>query len=486
MNILKPFANVLLACLLLMLGSCTKDHDLFQKPQDNLKKDFFDFSLTQTISVEIDYGFEDYGILFEIYDQNPFEESENTLVKKEIEPLYRAATDKKGTYSGKITIPSYLTEVWLASDYIGAISPVKLEIKGGGITYDQQQSISAFYSSTRALSSNGHTYPDDYLILGDWNNVGKPDYLLNEQATPPSSILYDISKTYTKNGNYQITNNHPEYFTGNMSSDIVITKPTKINLVFLSSSAGWNNTVGYYTYPSNSKPQSEQDIRRIVAFPNASPLYYNGKQKGGLICGSQVQLKYWDGNKYTDEFPAGVTIGWFLQGMGFNSGNLVKGMGTRYSTQNLNSDGKQRAVSLRDPGSNQIVAIGFEDNADFDYCDATFYLDIEAKDAIDDSTLPSLPDTGGPTVNENFTTYYGTLTFEDQWPAQGDYDMNDLMMDYNCKVYKNIVGNKVSKIVDEFTPKYRGGTYQNGFGYQLHNPPTYEASRSKVLPVLFS
>lgn len=469
MNIIKPLQHVLLACQLLMLGSCTKDHDLFQKPDDYSKKDFFDFSLTQTVSAEIDYGFEDYVILFEIYDRNPFEEKENTLVKKEIEPLFRAATDKTGKYSGKITLPSYLTELWLVSDYFGAISPVRLEITGESIAYDQQQYIANSFSQTRALSPNGHTYPDDYLITGDWDNVGKPDYLLSDLATPPASILYDIRKIYSKSGDYAITKNHPEFFTGNMSSDIVITKPTKINLVFLASSAGWNNTVGYYTYPTGRKPQSDTEIRKIVAFPNASPLYYNGKPKGGLLCGSQVQLKYWDGSKYTDEFPAGVTIGWFLQGMGFNSGNLVKGMGTRYSAQNLNTDGKQRAVSLRDPQSNQIVAIGFEDNADFDYCDATFYLDVETKDAIDDSTLPPLPDTGGPTENENFTTYYGTLTFEDLWPAQGDYDMNDLMMDYNCKVYKNIVGNKVSKIVDEFTPKFRGGTYRNGFGYQLHN-----------------
>jgi hypothetical protein len=37
----------------------------------------------------------------------------------------------------------------------------------------------------------------------------------------------------------------------------------------------------------------------------------------------------------------------------------------------MNYDNSQRVVALRDGGTDQIVAIGFEDNVDFDYCDAT-------------------------------------------------------------------------------------------------------------------
>ncbi|MCD8182331.1 MAG: LruC domain-containing protein [Bacteroides sp.] len=83
---------------------------------------------------------------------------------------------------------------------------------------------------------------------------------------------------------------------------------------------------------------------------------------------------------------------------------------------------------------------------------------------------PSLPDNDdAPKNEENHTTYYGTLAYEDLWTAMGDYDMNDVMVDYNCKVYKQIIGNKVYKIVDEFTPRHKGGVLHSGFGYQLHN-----------------
>ena len=122
-----------------------------------------------------------------------------------------------------------------------------------------------------------------------------------------------------------------------------------------------------------------------------------------------MQLKYWDGEKFQDEFPAGVTIGWWLQGMGFNTGNIIHKVDGRYnsfSLPHLNSDGIQRSISLREPDSDQLVAIGFEDNNDYRYNDATFYLQIEEKGAIDESNTPTIPDVGNPPSNtENFTTY---------------------------------------------------------------------------------
>ena len=144
-------------------------------------------------------------------------------------------------------------------------------------------------------------------------------------------------------------------------------------------------------------------------------------------------------------------------------------MGPRYSTTILNEPGKdgvqrQRTISLRDSKSNQIVAIGFEDNIDLDYCDAIFYVHIAEKDAIDEGVIPELPtDPEGPTDEDNYTSYSGILTFEDLWPEQGDYDMNDVMIRYTSKVYKSILTNRIYKVVDEFTPLHRGGYLVNGF-----------------------
>lgn len=469
------YRNFLLAKIVflsvLLFGVGCSEKDLYEGEPITSKSDYFDYATTQDVSVDINYGLniDDYLILFEIYDEYPLvEDNDGAWVKKDIEPLYRAAADENGKYSGTVRFPADVKNVWLYSDYLGVVTPVKLDIVNHSLSFDQKSYLrSALNTKVRSITEGGHSYPDDFLALGDWSALGKPDYLLPELATPPASVLYEINDVYKKVGGYIITSAHPEFFDGNMNSDVNIIKPTKVNLVFINSTASWNNAVGYYTYPTGQVPTDVSQIKKIIAFPNASPVYYRGERKGELVCCDQVQLKYWDGENFQDEFPEGVSIGWFLQGMGFDNGNVVVGKGTRYSTKGLNSDGKQRTVSLRDRDSDQIVAIGFEDNTDFDYRDATFYLSIEEKDAIDTGSLPSLPEIDPPSSEKNKTVYYGTLSFEDLWPSQGDYDMNDVLVDYTSTVYKTIIGNKVCKVVDEFVPRNSGGSFINGFGYRI-------------------
>lgn len=61
---------------------------------------------------------------------------------------------------------------------------------------------------------------------------------------------------------------------------------------------------------------------------------------------------------------------------------------------------------------------------------------------------------------------FGTLAFEDLWPGTGDYDFNDLVIDYRFKTITN-ANNKVSDIVVTFIIRAIGAGLQNGFGFQL-------------------
>lgn len=473
-----------LFCTLLFASSCLdKEKNLYVE----LTYDqYFDFSLNQEVALTVDYGFsnKDYTVLFELYDQNPLETKEDgTQEKKEIEPVYRAATDGSGKYSGSISLLSELSEVWLYSDYPGTVSLAKLEIKNHALSFDQKAHIAALIqkSATRASTPKKHNYPDRWKILGDWDEYGTPDYLLPELASPPPATLYSIKNTYTGINAEAITIRYPEFFDGRMSSDINITKATKIRLAFITSSASWNNAVGYFTYPTNKPPTSVAEIQKILAFPNASPIAKSETSRGALYCNNQVQLQYWDGKEFHEEFPPGISIGWFLEGMGFDitKGGDVKEQNSRYSISSLNEGGKQRAVSLKDKNSDQIVAIGFEDNTDFKYNDASFYLDIEQKGAIDVDT-PELPEVTPPQDVENTASYSGLLAFEDLWPGTGDYDMNDIMISYKSTVYRKIVDNRVYKIVDEFTPYHDGGTKQTGFGYQFSSLNTSDIKKVTI------
>ena len=63
---------------------------------------------------------------------------------------------------------------------------------------------------------------------------------------------------------------------------------------------------------------------------------------------------------------------------------------------------------------------------------------------------------------------YGSLAFEDLWPGRGDYDFNDLILDYRFTTITN-AQNKVAEIQGSFVVRAIGAGLRNGFGFQLPN-----------------
>ena len=60
----------------------------------------------------------------------------------------------------------------------------------------------------------------------------------------------------------------------------------------------------------------------------------------------------------------------------------------------------------------------------------------------------------------------GTLAFEDLWPSKGDYDLNDLVVDYSFKTITNS-SNKLVETYATFVLRACGAVLENGFGFQL-------------------
>lgn len=291
-------------CIPLICSCVDNERDLFQEPEKIPKEQFFDFDMNQSLALDIDYGFkEEYTVLFEIYDQDPIEvnDKDGSWKKKEVEPFYRAATDKHGKFSEDgISIPADISEVWLSSDYLGTASPVKLTINADHrISFNQNDYVKSLLEKastpiSRGATANQHKYLDVWTLLPgmDWDDNGRPNNLSKEKNIPPADVLYNIKSIFDKAGGRNIHDNYPEFFNGDMISDIPITKDTEVSLVFVNSSAAWYNTVGYYTYPTSEIPTIE-NIKRILAFPNASPIYKTAGV-GALVCGDEVKLKYWN------------------------------------------------------------------------------------------------------------------------------------------------------------------------------------------------
>ncbi len=73
------------------------------------------------------------------------------------------------------------------------------------------------------------------------------------------------------------------------------------------------------------------------------------------------------------------------------------------------------------------------------------------------------PPPGGST-----STYSGSLAYEDLWPYKGDYDFNDLVINYNFSITKDDKQN-VQNITATFIIYAFGASFHNGFGFQFPN-----------------
>jgi LruC domain-containing protein len=83
---------------------------------------------------------------------------------------------------------------------------------------------------------------------------------------------------------------------------------------------------------------------------------------------------------------------------------------------------------------------------------------------------------------------YGTLLYEDLWPANGDNDFNDLVLNYKIVTVTN-AQNKVAECRYTLVVKAIGGSYRNGFAFQLDGMASSQVRaviRSKPAGNLFS
>ena len=65
---------------------------------------------------------------------------------------------------------------------------------------------------------------------------------------------------------------------------------------------------------------------------------------------------------------------------------------------------------------------------------------------------------------------YASYAFEDLWPSFGDYDFNDMVINFNYQIVTN-AQNKVVDLIAKFRVKSAGAAFNNGFGISLNTLP---------------
>jgi LruC domain-containing protein len=424
------------------------------------------------------------------------------------------STDASGVLIATVELPTSVSQVIINPNYIGLPNGVILDINSatasltlGGSAPQKIATINGKITSIKTTSLGKAT--DFSFRLGTWNSAGVPNYLVTPRDVVSSAFLADVNATLPEQRAVPIFN--PEYLSNSVERNLQITTLSDVWITFVHEGAGFQNSLFFYTYNKNTPPATPNDIDSLRAvFPNVS---YSGSG-GGLTTGDKVLI---------GRFGADTVIGFAIVANGFK-GSTIATSPIYFSDKSLNTietdaTKREHSVLFYDNVTNRFM-FGFEDllrssgGSDNDFNDAVFFAKSNPVNAISQvNVLPIKPsvDADGDGVTDlqdeypndptkAFNNYYpsvngaASIAFEDQWPSKGDYDLNDLVVDYRYKVITN-ASNRVVRVEGKFKPRAAGGVYKNGFGIEFPTlrgnainmtGATLESGQTNAVAILFT
>ncbi|MXV16168.1 LruC domain-containing protein [Hufsiella ginkgonis] len=426
--------------------------------------------------------------------------------------LFKAASDANGYIKGSMTVPSYLDTLMITPNYPGLINNAKVLISGSTLTatlggvngassnvIPEPVGVKKRSTGSKFLADPNYVYPAPYTnsqdaVRTDGNYrqyMGVPKFMLPQADPIPQSLLNYIDASLPEQ--VAVATHHASYLADQAISVLRVTQAADIWVTFVSEGASYQNSLGYYTYPTNNPPQTKDDIGTVtMVFPNASA----HDSKGELFPGDKIKL---------GTFNAGTSIAFVLIQDAWVSFGEYWGVETsrlNFFTHNaLNPEVgtsapdyfKRHSVLLNDNVHN-LFLVGFEDiqrqfangslnnGCDNDFNDLVFYATSNPLNSIDPDhvedvdkggdddgdgiPVPADEYPGDPNRAYNETMYWNTLLFEDQWPLKGDYDLNDVVIQYRYTYVKN-AANQVVDLKCEYKTLAAGANFKNGFGVEF-------------------
>lgn len=513
----QQFAYLLTVIFLLFTTGCLKDEfdnkEQPKKPAVDIPEDLkdFGFATQKDFTLKVDYNAPGFKTLFQIYAENPLDESGKK--KEGLQSIFAAYTDNNSKYEGQIHIATAIKEVYLYTNRWGLPLCVKMESSATGFTYDATQprtkattkaSMNIFKGSVPYnfgyTEKTGGTWLQSLCKWDVNGSVGKAETGEDYLSITTNIASESLGSISARSQNFISQTAVKSQFLSDASVTNITTTAnnTELDLVFLSELAEYQNTIGYYYYKEGNAPSSRQDMhtmKKYLIFPNLT------NQNGYVVLptGATARLQFF-GENYdqpaTSKFPAGYVIGWFFISDGFNydSNGTIKRINNLSSAYDINpiyfSDDKgnfKHFISLNDSKSG-LVVLGFEDQQkpgpNDDYCDVLFY--VKSSQKITNEERPSIPDDNNKDdviVGEEPTFYAcGTLGFEDIWPSGGDYDLNDVAVEYSREFTFN-GSNNISSVTEKFkfVHDINSANFNNYFAYQAEDLGSATSSEDIII-----
>jgi LruC domain-containing protein len=490
MKTIKLFSVLFIFAIL--LGACKRDKDdnidpnedqIIESVNDLQVPPDFNWKTTQTIQVTVN--------LPATGDLEPL-----IITNRDGSKRYFRGFPEDGsrTINTVITIPTYVYELWLT--YNGAVGPNMAFVSDGVLSYDFNNRI----KSTRVVGcdlSGFTTYSK-----GGWgqksagNNVGSLRDEYWNQVYPNGLVVGDPNNyTITFNGtedveNWRFPGGGPEVLTqswvnpgkrdklGNMADQIVAAILNRDYNAAGVLGVNPNYDLGELVFMDG--PFANMSVNDFLAMAeialgggglngfsvnqyastaeNIIISFHEGDNAGILYCPTDPE----ENDPFIELTSTCVHPDVIFTITNTGDGDMTSEYsGTMYLNDvELGSGTYQLAVNE----TMEIVVDGY--NTD------VFRLEIETPQGetlIEEITgCGEEEDNGGGGNGDDGTTEQltGTLAYEDLWPGKGDYDFNDLVIDYNFDVNKN-EQEIVQSIQATFVVKAFGASYHNGFGFTL-------------------
>lgn len=495
-GMLSGICTVFLACLTF---GCAQEKD-FYEPDNNLlpnENEYFGFETRKDLNLNVNYD-TPINALVEVYTEEQIETvNGNPGIKAGEEALFKIYTDATGKFSGKMDLPASVKSVYVYTAAWGLPRFVKLKVDNGSVDLDLTKTATS--KSTKAAVTRSHNfgasipYPvytnKNLYSLTPWGGYGALDYYVDNTGehfitgylTPTSTVGNETVGEFAdrlmgvlvgdKHGS-EVDNSG--YVTNNGGANLTMAKDGSVSVAFVNRDASYDNVFGYYYYKEGETPDPAT-LRKYIVFPNV----ITATQVGDFVAqfvrvlklGDKVQLKYFGENGTdgpSDTFPAGTVIGWFIYADGYKTPGKYFGPDAdeiKMDAPLITSNDNNRYITVKDNKSDKYI-IGVEDGGNKSYCDLLFYAEATPGDAIKPDGHPNIDPNTPVEKPDAVETKTGTLAFEDIWPTGGDYDMNDLIVEYRHEVSFD-KDNRVKKVVHQFTPVYKNAGLVNTFAFQI-------------------
>ena len=380
-------------------------------------------------------------------------------------------------------------------------------------------------------------YKDWHTRLGTWDaNTGRPSYLMTSSDANYSKMAFteaEMNGIKQTIGNTLVNKGHcPMKYR--QAYDLALTEASEVAVTVVGGNTCWNSTMGYYYYPEGQTPTKPEDLNIIMLFPNTQDGMsdFIAKQSGSgdkyngnvaLQPGDMVQLKYYpniasgDYSGETKIFPKGTRIGFILKSNGWGmqkpvgnkkyhniylgglSGTKISRQynawasstdGLSYSTDDAEqNDADKGTYGIPNPTGQARTAKFAYQNAEGKQYAIVSFEDACNDDDFDDFILALKP-VGVfeplPTPEEKETKTTGVYAFEDLWPAKGDYDMNDAVVDFEQVLTSktpdvNTTESKIYKEAVKLTTYQNYVTLKSGLAVTIDNKVTPTSVKMKTI-----